>query len=95
MWGGTGPGGYDCSGLVQAAYRAAGVALPRVAQDQFDAGPAVAPATGRARVTWCSSADSASGVEHVGLYVGSDTMIEPPTPAPWCARTRSAPTWWG
>jgi cell wall-associated NlpC family hydrolase len=29
LWGGTGPGGYDCSGLVQAAYRWAGVALPR------------------------------------------------------------------
>jgi cell wall-associated NlpC family hydrolase len=29
IYGGTGPAGFDCSGLVQAAYRAAGVALPR------------------------------------------------------------------
>lgn len=29
VWGGVGPGGYDCSGLVQAAYKAAGFALPR------------------------------------------------------------------
>ena len=28
LWGGTGDGGYDCSGLVQAAYRSAGVIHP-------------------------------------------------------------------
>ena len=41
LWGGDGPGGFDCSGLVQWAYARAGVLLPRVAQDQYDAGPAV------------------------------------------------------
>ena len=29
IWGGTGPGGYDCSGLVMMAYRHAGISLPR------------------------------------------------------------------
>jgi cell wall-associated NlpC family hydrolase len=46
IWGGEAAGvGFDCSGLTQAAYRVAGVALPRVAQDQFDAGPRLGSGT--------------------------------------------------
>jgi len=40
VWGGQSPGvAWGCSGLVQAAYAAAGIHLPRVAQDQYNAGP--------------------------------------------------------
>ncbi|MBS2545520.1 C40 family peptidase [Catenulispora sp. NL8] len=38
VWGGTGVPGYDCSGLTQAAYRSAGVEIPRVATDQYSEG---------------------------------------------------------
>jgi cell wall-associated NlpC family hydrolase len=41
IWGGSGTdnpdAGYDCSGLTQAAYRYAGVSIPRVATDQYKA----------------------------------------------------------
>jgi peptidoglycan DL-endopeptidase CwlO len=43
VFGADGPDAFDCSGLVMMAYRAAGVYLPRVAADQFNAGPAVSP----------------------------------------------------
>ncbi|QUQ63893.1 NlpC/P60 family protein [Kutzneria sp. CA-103260] len=47
-WGGVGPLAYDCSGLVQAAYRAAGIGLPRVAADQAQVGQPVSRADVRA-----------------------------------------------
>ena len=78
LWGGTGDGGYDCSGLVQAAYRTAGIDLPRVAQDQFDAGPMVpdgSPVEPGDLVFFGASVDA---VEHVGMYVGGGEMIDAP-----------------
>jgi cell wall-associated NlpC family hydrolase len=78
LWGGTGPGGFDCSGLAQAAYRRAGIALPRVAQDQFDAGPAVAGGATVQPGDLVFFGSGPSGVEHVGIYVGSGEMIDAP-----------------
>jgi cell wall-associated NlpC family hydrolase len=77
-WGGTGTGGYDCSGLVQAAYRAAGIAIPRTAQDQFDAGPVLTPATGVEPGDLVFFGTSAADVGHVGILVGDGEMIDAP-----------------
>jgi cell wall-associated NlpC family hydrolase len=77
-WGGTGDGGYDCSGLVQAAYRQAGIGLPRVAQDQFDAGPALPPGASVEPGDLVFFGSGRSAVEHVGIYVGDGEMIDAP-----------------
>ncbi|MFC8434552.1 NlpC/P60 family protein [Streptomyces sp. NPDC057253] len=76
VWGATGPGSYDCSGLTQAAWKAAGVTLPRVTYDQVNAGTTV------------SLADAQPGdlvffyddISHVGLYIGNGMMIHAPKP---------------
>ncbi len=77
-WGGTGPGGFDCSGLSQAAYAAAHIAIPRVAQDQFDAGPVVAPTSPLTPGDLVFFGSGPHGITHVGLYIGGGEMIDAP-----------------
>ncbi len=77
-WGGTGPGGFDCSGLTQAAYRSAGISLPRVAQDQFDAGPRVQSGASVEPGDLLFYGTSPAAVEHVGIYVGDGQIIDAP-----------------
>lgn len=78
VWGGTGPDGYDCSGLVQAAYRAAGVQLPRVAQTQYDAGPQLQTFTSPLPGDLVFFGLSFRDVSHVGMYLGGGEMIDAP-----------------
>ncbi|MFG2759211.1 NlpC/P60 family protein [Streptomyces wuyuanensis] len=76
VWGATGPSSFDCSGLTQAAWRAAGVDLPRTTWDQVKTGQSVA------------TADLLPGdlvffyddISHVGIYIGDGKMIHAPKP---------------
>jgi cell wall-associated NlpC family hydrolase len=80
VWGGTGAGsgGFDCSGLVQAAYRSAGVSLPRVAQSQFDAGPQLPATAALDPGDLVFFGTGAAGVSHVGIVIGGGRMIDAP-----------------
>jgi cell wall-associated NlpC family hydrolase len=73
QWGGNGPR-YDCSGLVQAAWRSAGVSLPRTSYQQFAAGTRVSSP----RLGDIAGFDfSGNGqVDHVGIYVGNGNMVD-------------------
>ncbi|GGT26837.1 C40 family peptidase [Streptomyces chromofuscus] len=84
VWGATGPNAFDCSGLIQAAYRSAGVSLPRTTYAQIDAGRRVA----RSELLPGDLVFFYSGISHVGLYVGNGQMIHAPNPS---APVRLAP----
>lgn len=79
VWGGDGPseGGFDCSGLTQAAYRAAGITLPRVAQAQYDATTKV-PVGQPLKPGDLLFYGSPGNLHHVGLYIGDNKMINAP-----------------
>ncbi|OIK03025.1 glycoside hydrolase [Streptomyces sp. MUSC 14] len=76
VWGATGPGSYDCSGLTQAAWKAAGVSLPRTTYDQVNAGTTVSLADARPGDLIFFYDD----ISHVGLYIGNGMMIHAPKP---------------
>jgi hypothetical protein len=78
LWGGEEPGGFDCSGLVQFAYAAAGVALPRVAQDQYAAGPRLPTGTPPAAGDLVFFGTGPAEVTHVGLSLGDGRMVDAP-----------------
>ncbi|MEU0372068.1 NlpC/P60 family protein [Streptomyces sp. NPDC006283] len=84
VWGATGPGAFDCSGLTQAAWRSAGVSLPRTTYTQINAGRRVS----RAQLAPGDLVFFYSGVSHVGLYIGGGRMIHAPRPG---APVRVAP----
>ena len=74
VWGGSNPStGFDCSGLVQWSYKQAGVSLPRTASQQYLATKRISAS--EARVGDLVFFSYGSGVAHVGIYLGNNTMI--------------------
>ncbi|MFI0237032.1 NlpC/P60 family protein [Streptomyces sp. NPDC016845] len=76
VWGATGPDSYDCSGLTQAAWKAAGISLPRTTWDQVESGTTVA-------LSDIQPGDLVffyDDISHVGLYLGDGMMIHAPKP---------------
>ena len=80
QWGASGPDSFDCSGLVMAAYRAAGIHLPRTSRQQWYAGPHVSPGELRRGdlVFFAEDPSDPATIHHVGLYVGDGMMVEAP-----------------
>lgn len=76
-YGGSAPGGFDCSGLVHYVYKSMGITLNRVAADQMTNG------------TWVDKnnlqpgdivgfSNSSGYINHVGIYAGNGMMIHSP-----------------
>ncbi|MFF4489684.1 C40 family peptidase [Streptomyces sp. NPDC001544] len=77
--GATGPSAYDCSGLVQTAFKQVGISLPRVSQDQSTAGTQVSLSNLQpGDILYWGSAGSAY---HVAVYVGGGMFVGAQNPS--------------
>jgi peptidoglycan DL-endopeptidase CwlO len=75
VWAAAGPNSFDCSGLVQFAYAAAGMTLPHSSAIQATMGRAVT----RAELQPGDLVAFYSPVSHIGIYVGNGQMVHAPT----------------
>jgi peptidoglycan DL-endopeptidase CwlO len=76
-FGGCSRGGVDCSCLVQIVYAGAGIHLPRVAVDQFNATRPVSDPQPGDLVFFANTYEP--GISHVGIYIGNGMQINAPT----------------
>lgn len=96
VWGATGPNSYDCSGLVQAAYKHLGLTTPRTTYDMVGQGSNLQPVT-KANLApgdlifsnWGGTPSS-----HVGIYTGEGSIIEAPEPGKNVMVTKLGPGYW-
>lgn len=73
VWGGSSPGGFDCSGLTSYVYRHFGISLPRTSYGQFRDGMRVAR-----RALKPGDLVFFHNVGHVGIYIGGGRFIHAP-----------------
>ena len=93
QWGGEQAGvGFDCSGLVQAAFKSAGVNLPRTAQAQYDATMKVQQGQPLQAGDLVFFGQDTSHITHVGIYAGNGQMIDAPHSG---AQVRTESYQWG
>ncbi|MFJ1594782.1 NlpC/P60 family protein [Kitasatospora albolonga] len=76
VWGATGPGSYDCSGLTSKAWAAAGRPIPRTSQEQWRLLPRIDIQDMRPGDLIIYHADAS----HVGMYVGDGSIVHSPRP---------------
>jgi len=74
VWGATGPYGFDCSGFTYAIFAGAGIALPRMADEQFEVGrPVPRDALRPGDLVFFTTYEP--GASHVGIYIGNGNFV--------------------
>ena len=89
VWGATGPGSYDCSGLVSAAWASAGVSIPRTTYDQWASLPHIP-------LSDLEPGDLIlyNGESHVAIYVGGGNIVDAPHTGAVVEKVSESTSWY-
>jgi peptidoglycan DL-endopeptidase CwlO len=89
LWGATGPGSYDCSGLVESAWASAGIMIPRTTYEQWAALPHVP-------LSNLQPGDLLffDGIGHVSIYVGGNMFIDAPQTGQFVQKVSLSSPWY-
>lgn len=77
VWGATGPNSFDCSGLTSWAFAQAGYTIPRMSQDQANAGTRIAS---QSALKPGDLVIFYGDLHHVGFYAGNGQVLHAPKP---------------
>lgn len=80
VWGATGPGSYDCSGLTMESWASAGVYLPHFAAFQYQASHPISYGELRPGdlLFWATDGADSNTIYHEAIYLGDQRMIQAP-----------------
>jgi cell wall-associated NlpC family hydrolase len=76
LWGGTGPGAFDCSGLAMEAYASAGITIDRTSQQQWATLPHVTSLRPGDLIFYAGADGTVSSPGHVVIYIGGGKVIQ-------------------
>lgn len=88
-WGATGPNAFDCSGLVMAAWAAAGVSIPRTTYEQWAALPHVSSSSMQPGDLLFYDSEG-----HVAIYVGNGMIVDAPQPGELVEEIPMSTSWY-
>jgi cell wall-associated NlpC family hydrolase len=74
VWGGSSPGGFDCSGFTQYVFARSGIRIPRTADIQFAVGRPIAGYPEPGDLVFFQTYEV--GASHVGIYLGNGWFVQ-------------------
>lgn len=75
LWGGTTPGGFDCSGFTQYVLKQCGISIPRTTELQYTFGTYISKSQLQPGDLVFLQNTYREGISHVGIYIGNGQMI--------------------
>ena len=75
VWGGSTPGGFDCSGFTQYVFKQHGISIPRTTTEQYKIGQYVSKSKLKPGDLVFLQNTYREGISHVGIYVGDGKII--------------------